>query len=316
MPDTIQYEVEELAELMKKDPHPIVAFYGGEPLLESDIVKDLLYALPAERFVIQTNGYFLRWLGDDVHELDSILLSIDGREQVTDTYRGSGCYRRVMKARDFLEECEYTGEIIARMTASKNTDIYEDVTHLLKHFPYVHWQLDAIWSTTWKFEEFLEWIEYSYKPGLIKLIELWINDAKQRTIHGIVPFLGIMSRILNDGYGLPCEAGCNSVTIATDGTILACPVAIDFAWNVLGDFNQFERVFIGEPCTGCEVYNICGGRCLFTHKERLWGTDGFNAICDVTKFLISELESQVARLSSINDLLHYPPYNNTTEIIP
>ena len=316
MPDTIQYDMKQLITLIRKDSYPIVAFYGGEPLLEDSMIKKLLHILPAKRFVIQTNGYFLKRLKDDVHMFDSILLSIDGREKVTDTYREFGCYHRVMEARDFLRESGYSGEVIARMTASKNTDIYEDVTHLLKHFPFVHWQLDAIWSTMWNLKEFQDWIVHSYKPGLDRLIEFWVKNAQQHKIYGIIPFLGIMSRMLNDGYNLPCEAGYNSISITTDGTVLACPIAVDFEWNVLGDLMRFNSVQIGEPCKSCDTYKICGGRCLFSYKEQLWGTNGFSTLCNVTKYLIKALERYAPLFNTFESKIHYPPYNNTTEIIP
>ena len=84
-----------------------------------------------------------------------------------------------MEALKFLKENEYEGEIIARMTVSYKTDIYEDVTHLLKFFPYVHWQLDVVWSNLWNWEKFRKWANESYKPGIKKLIEIWIKEIEK-----------------------------------------------------------------------------------------------------------------------------------------
>ncbi len=316
MPVNITYDLEELINFIGKDRQAIVAFYGGEPLLRADIVKTMLDTIPAKKFVLQTNGFFIERLGEYLHKLDTILLSIDGRKQVTDFYRCNGCYEKVMDALSFIEKNGYEGEIIARMAVSYRTDIYEDVTHLLKFFPYVHWQLDVVWSSLWNLDEFKKWVEISYKPGIKKLIELWGKNIERGNIIGIVPFLGIMKRILHGGNGLPCQAGKEAVAISTDGKIMACPIAPDFSWNILGSFKGFKRIEIGMPCRSCDVYEICGGRCLFAYKEKLWGEEGFEEICKVTKFLINELFKYKSVCEHMKEKFLYPPYNNTTEIIP
>ena len=137
MPEELQYSLDELADFIGKDKDAIVAFYGGEPLLKANLVKKMIDVLPAKKFVLQTNGYFIEKLGKYIHKLDTILLSIDGRKEITDFYRQKGCYDKVIKALNFLKESGYEGEIIARMAVSYKTDIYKDVMHLLKFFPYV-----------------------------------------------------------------------------------------------------------------------------------------------------------------------------------
>lgn len=316
MPEKIEYDIEELADFIGRDREAIVAFYGGEPLLETDKIKEMIDILSAKRFVIQTNGFFIEKMGNYIHKIDAFLLSIDGRKEVTDFYRGSGCYDKVMNSLHFLNKNGYKGEVIARMAVSFKTDIYEDVMHLLKFFPEVHWQLDVIWSNLWNLKEFRKWKETNYKPGIKKLIEWWIEGIKNGEIARIVPFMGIMTRILHGGGGLPCEAGFKSFTISTDGRIMACPIAPDFDWNILGNFKKFSKIFIGEDCRNCEVHSICGGRCLFFYKERLWGEEGFKEVCDATKFLINELEKYKKVCMPLKNKFNYPEYNNTTEIIP
>ncbi len=316
MPDKISYSVDELASFIEKDEEAIVAFYGGEPLLEVDKIKELMDVLPARKFVLQTNGFFIEKLGSYLHKFDTILLSIDGRKEITDFYRCPGCYERVMKALKYLLNNNFEGEIIARMAASYKTDIYEDVMHLLEQFSLVHWQLDVVWSSLWELKDFVKWAEESYKPGIKKLVKIWIESMNEGKILGIVPFLGIASRIFYGGNGLPCGAGKEAIAITTDGKILACPIAPDFQWNILGDFHGYRKIEIGEPCKSCSVYDICGGRCLFAYKEKLWGEEGFRKICEVTKFTINEIRKYADVLEKYKGGIKYPPYNNTTEIIP
>lgn len=320
MPKKISYPLKDLESLISKDDCAIVCFYGGEPLLELQSLKDMLHSLSAKHFVLQTNGLLLSQLGSDVHYIDSILLSIDGIKEVTDDYRQVGCYDSVMSSLSWLKTQHYKGEIIARMAVSKNTDIYRDVSHLLTSFPLVHWQLDAVWSPLWELEDFKSWSEHSYKPGLKRLV-LWFNEElrKDNTL-GIIPFRGIITRMLTAQENLsfpPCGAGSTAFAITTDGIIMGCPICPDFEWNNLGHLTkEYHSVHVQQPCTDCSAYRICGGRCLFSYKERLWGEEGFEYLCSLTKYLIGLLEENKDLYEQHINTIQYPPYNNSTEIIP
>jgi radical SAM protein with 4Fe4S-binding SPASM domain len=151
-------------------------------------------------------------------------------------------------------------------------------------------------------------------------VDRWVASIDQGSVLGIVPFLGIVKRLLWGGQGLPCGAGSEAVTVTTDGQIMACPVSSEFAWNEMGNFTDIKPVYVGEPCISCDIYHLCGGRCLFTYKERLWGTEGFEALCDLTHQLVDQLvaaqEVVKGALPELQAELFYPPFNNTTEIIP
>ena len=143
---------------------------------------------------------------------------------------------------------------------------------------------------------------------------------------GIVPFLGIMKTALfGEPRSPPCGAGTETFTILPDGRIIACPIAVDSAWARVGDLRRgiVRRVRIGYPCTSCELFRYCGGRCLYAYKERLWGEEGFESVCEVTRETIEavlELKEGVEHLIRAGVVdegdLYYPPYDNTTEIIP
>jgi len=317
MPEEITYSSDELQRFIADDDEAVVAFYGGEPLLNSEVIHEFVNKLNASHFVINTNGSFIERLDGIVHRFDSILLSIDGERKVTDYYRGPRCYDTVMHAVDFLKDQQFKGELIARMSISHHADIYRDVIHLLSIFPYVHWQLDMVWSALWELPDFTKWVHENYFPGIKRLVEIWVESMEQGEILGIVPFLGIVSRMLHGGSGLFCGSGTRSVTITTDGRILACPIAPEYQWNCMGDIKHgYKAVEIEQPCKSCADYQLCGGRCLFAHKERLWGEEGFIEMCEVTRFLIRELEKYQSVFKKHKDELYYPPFNNTTEIIP
>ncbi|MEM2850182.1 MAG: putative peptide-modifying radical SAM/SPASM domain-containing protein, partial [Candidatus Bathyarchaeia archaeon] len=75
--------------------------------------------------------------------------------------------------------------------------------------------------------------------------------------------------------------------------------------------------------TSCRIFQACGGRCLYTYIERLWGIDGFKDVCIATKHLVEKIlevkpfvEKLVANGVVDKNKLLYPAFNNTVEIIP
>jgi len=121
--------------------------------------------IDAKHFVIQTNGTLIDRLPRDYWlQMDAILLSRDGVEEVMDKHRGKGVYKRVVEAARRLKGMGYEGDLIARMTLTESSDVYRDVTHLLSSnlFDHMHWQLNAVWSPdmngfkSWLFDDYMQ----------------------------------------------------------------------------------------------------------------------------------------------------------------
>ena len=331
MPWKIQYRLEDLAKFLEEDNDLVIAFYGGEPLLNAKFIEEVMERIDAKRWVIQTNGLLIEKLDEKYwREFDAILLSIDGVKEVTDYYRGVGVYEKVLKAAKYLRSINAEADLTARMSVSEQTRLYRDVVHLLSLniFDHVHWQLDVIWSDRWI--DFDSWLVESYLPDLKKLVNLWIAKLRGGMVLGITPFLGIVKAMFFENLlAPPCGSGVEAFAISTDGTILACPIAVDVGWAKLGNIRNtnledLRRLFkIGEPCSSCNVFKYCGGRCLYTYYERLWGEEGFRKVCRATKHLISLIEELRDEIASLIDegrvdieKLNYPKFLNTVEIIP
>jgi putative peptide-modifying radical SAM enzyme len=281
------------------------------------------------KFIIQTNGILVRSLPDKYWKrMDAILLSIDGRRAITDGYRGRGTYGKVLLAANYVRSAGFKGDLIARMAVSEKMDIFKEVTHLenLKKFDHIHWQLDVGWSDSWV--DFDAWCNQCYKPGIEKLAEKWKAAIEDSQVLGYVPFLGILKRLRNGGPSPPCGSGSESIAIMPDGQIRACPISFDADWAKIGflgkdTLNTLKKVQIGAECRICDLFNGCGGRCLYFNKEHFWGPEGFTKVCELTKFTINVVKSLIKPASeavslgriSFNDL-DYPKYNNSTEIIP
>ncbi len=331
VPWRVEYDVGLLEDLIRDED--VIAFYGGEPLLNLEFIEKMMDLFQENRYVLQTNGVLLDKVEPKVLEkFDTILVSIDGGREITDGNRGVGVYDRVLKAAKILKAKGFRGDLVARMTVTRDSDIYRDVTHLLKLgiFDHVHWQLSMVWVDRGSWGDLWGWIDGSYKPGLKKLFDEWISALEMGEILGVAPFQGILKRILRGGPYPPCGAGEDSFTILTDGRVISCPIAVEECWarvGVLGEISRKElesmKNELDEPCRSCDLLEICGSRCLYTHRERLWGDEGVRAICECSRYVISLVQENLWRIEEaltgsgykLEDLV-YPRYNNTVEIIP
>ncbi|MCM1107104.1 MAG: thioether cross-link-forming SCIFF peptide maturase [Blautia sp.] len=122
-----------------------VDFFGGEPLMNFEVVKQLVaYGREQEklhdkhfRFTLTTNGVLL----DDAvmefanREMDNVVLSIDGRREVHDRMRpfrkGAGSYDMIVPKFQKLADSRKQERYYVRGTFTHyNTDFSEDVLHL------------------------------------------------------------------------------------------------------------------------------------------------------------------------------------------
>ncbi|MHA1214932.1 MAG: TIGR04084 family radical SAM/SPASM domain-containing protein [Candidatus Hodarchaeales archaeon] len=331
----VSYSDEELFSFLTNDPDPIIAFYGGEPVLNLKMMYNIMDRVSKAKFILQTNGTLLPNISRKyLEKLDTILVSIDGSEKITDFYRGEGTYQKIMTNTRYILENGFSGDLIARMTVSHKTDIYYEVNHLLSleypKFDHIHWQLDVIWSEKEKWNNFERWVQESYNFGITRLVQEWHKNILDSShVKGIVPFIGIMRSLLdNKPSMLRCGAGIDAFAVQTNGAIYACPVCPEFedfkVGNLLTSTPDTLRnsLNIISPCLECEDLPICGGRCLFANRHNFWGED-FNLVCKTVKHLINELRKikpSVDNLIKAGEISYkdfsYPSFNNTCEIIP
>ena len=112
LPPDLSYDLRDLSSFLSRDPDPVITFYGGEPLMRMDLVQTMMDDLRGVRFMIQTNGTLLHLLGPDyVNRMETILISVDGPEGVTDANRGDGTFGRVFKNIQGIVRDGFSGEL-------------------------------------------------------------------------------------------------------------------------------------------------------------------------------------------------------------
>ena len=122
-----------------------VDFFGGEPLMNWDVVKQLVaYARSVEkergknfRFTLTTNGVLI---DDDViefanKEMSNVVLSLDGRKEIHDAtrvdYAGHGSYDKIVpKFQKLVESRGGKGYYMRGTFTHQNPDFTKDVFHM------------------------------------------------------------------------------------------------------------------------------------------------------------------------------------------
>ncbi len=123
-----------------------VDFFGGEPLMNWQVIKDLVaYAREQEsihdknfRFTLTTNGVLI---DDDViefanKEMHNVVLSLDGRKEVHDRLRktanGRGSYDVIVpKFQEFVEKRGGKDYYLRGTYTNQNIDFTNDILHML-----------------------------------------------------------------------------------------------------------------------------------------------------------------------------------------
>ncbi len=123
-----------------------VDFFGGEPLMNFQVVKDLVkYARSIEkeagknfRFTLTTNGMLI---DDDViefanREMSNVVLSLDGRKEIHDKYRvdyvGNGSWERIVPKFQRLVKARDGKNYYMRGTFThENPDFLKDIQQML-----------------------------------------------------------------------------------------------------------------------------------------------------------------------------------------
>ena len=122
-----------------------VDFFGGEPLMNFDVVKQLVaYARSIEkeknknfRFTLTTNGVLI---DDDVidfanREMSNVVLSLDGRREIHDRYRvdyaGNGSFDKIVpKFQKLVEAREGKNYYVRGTFTHNNVDFTNDLFHM------------------------------------------------------------------------------------------------------------------------------------------------------------------------------------------
>nr|MBQ8253232.1 thioether cross-link-forming SCIFF peptide maturase [Lachnospiraceae bacterium] len=265
-----------------------VDFFGGEPLMNWQVVKDLVaYGRSLEeknnkkfRFTLTTNGVLLN---DEIlefanKEMGNIVLSIDGRKEIHDKMRphrgGQGSYDEIVPKFIKVAESRNQMDYYVRGTFTHhNLDFSKDVLHLAD-LGFKQISVEPVVAQ--------ETDDYAFKPEDIPILKKEYDDLAVEIIRRRKEGRGFnFFHFMIDLEGGPCVAkrlsGCGSGTeylaVTPWGDFYPCHQFVGQEEFLLGNVyegitkkavcEEFKQcnVYAKEACRDCFAKFYCSGGC-------------------------------------------------------
>lgn len=265
-----------------------VDFFGGEPLMNFEVVKELVtYGRSLEkennknfRFTLTTNGVLLnddniKYINENMH---NVVLSLDGRKEVNDQMRytisGGGSYDVIVpKLKKLVEEREGKSYYVRGTFTKNNLDFSKDVLHMAdlgfkstSVEPVVAAPGDPYALT----EEDLKIVNAEYDKLAEEIIRRNNTDKEFSFFHFAID-MGQGPCVIKRLSG--CGAGSEYLAITPEGDIFPCHQFVGNDHFKMGnvmagviDFNltsEFKNahVYNKEKCRSCWAKFYCSGGC-------------------------------------------------------
>ena len=288
-----------------------VDFFGGEPLMNFDVVKKLVeYARSIEkekgknfRFTLTTNGMLV---DDDVidfanKEMSNVVLSLDGRKEVHDRYRvdyqGRGSYDTIVpKFQKFVKARGGKNYYMRGTFTHANPDFLEDIKTML-NLGFTELSMEPVVAAEGDEAALTE----EDKPVVMKqyeeLAELMLKrdkDGKPFTFyHYMIDLAGgpcIYKRISG------CGSGTEYMAVTPWGDLYPCHQFVGDEKFKLGDIwhgvenkeiqNEFAscNVYARSECRDCWARLYCSGGCAANAYHATGSVKGvYKYGCDLFK---------------------------------
>lgn len=264
-----------------------IDFFGGEPLMNFDVVKEVVaYGRQLEKitnkhfyFTITTNGVLLdREKIDFINKhMDNVVLSVDGRKEIHDAVRhdaaGRGSYDRLVPlALELVGKRAGKSYFVRGTFTTRNKNFTEDVQHLadlgfeeISVEPVVgsggglHFQAADVPDILREYEtlarQYMKWLE---------------NGRKIRFYHFNIDIYNgpcLLKRVA------ACGAGGEYMSVAPAGELYPCHQFVGQKRFAIGDIfkgtdnaDMIEKfkannIFAKKPCRDCWAQLFCAGGC-------------------------------------------------------
>ncbi len=265
-----------------------VDFFGGEPLMNFDVVKETVkYGRERQKeynkrigFTITTNGTLLDKEAIDFfnENMDNVVVSIDGRKSVNDRMRkftdGKGTFDEILpKIKDFVNERGDKSYYIRGTFTANNLDFSEDVIFLADQ-GFKEISIEPVVAEENRGyalkEEHLPVIFAEYE----KLSEKYLQYQKEgkgfRYYHFLMDLDGgpcVYKRVSS------CGSGVEYFAVTPDGELYPCHQFVGKEEYLMGNIKdgvtnkalqqEFDKnnVYNKEKCTDCWAKFYCSGGC-------------------------------------------------------
>lgn len=288
-----------------------VDFFGGEPLMNWEVVKQLVsYGRSLEekhnkkfRFTLTTNGVLLN---DEVmdfvnKEMSNVVLSLDGRKEINDKMRpfrtGQGSYDLIVpKFKELAESRNQTNYYIRGTFTRENLDFSEDI----KHFADLGFKQMSIEPVVGPEEEPYSIREQDLPKIMEEYDKLALEYIKRHKEGNGFNFFHFMIDLTQGPCVVKRLSGCGSGTeylaVTPWGDLYPCHQFVgneDFLMgnvddgiirkDIVGEFKECN-VYAKEKCKDCFAKFYCSGGCA-ANSYNFHGTinDAYDIGCEMQR---------------------------------
>lgn len=275
-----------------------IDFFGGEPLMNWDVVKEVVaYGRKLEKeynktfyFTMTTNGTLLNEERIDFinKEMDNVVISLDGRKEIHDTIRydrgGQGTYDKIVPlAQKLINKRKDKSYFIRGTYTSKNKDFHHDILHLA-NLGFKEISIEPIVGNDTKLhitQEDLPELLQEYENFALEYLKLQQTDPECfRFYHFNLNLYNgpcIYKRIA------ACGAGGEYLAVSPDGELYPCHQFVGQKEFLLGHLNTGivnkhlaqtftnNTILTKEACKNCWAKLFCSGGChansWYTHQS-------------------------------------------------
>jgi len=324
--------------------HLSLAWYGGEPLLAFDVIRDITERIKSlspdfEGAILVTNGYLLdKSKCDLLNELKihSIQITLDGPEEIHNKRRflagGRPTFQRILANLDYLMNSKYEGSCHIRVDIDK---------HNIEVFPELH----ALLTERYKGKKLTVYaarvqtnLGHSYDHSCCFKVQEWADFTfNMHRRYGLIPTDNFYP---SGNIDSSCVASThNKFVIGPEGELYKCWSDVGKPAMVIGNIYEDEPVtnsalraqytigidpYCDPDCLACSVLPICGGGCANMRlRAKQFGEEGCEFCSPYKENLTNYLEEYIdtflskeiciALLSSIREI---PANNGYRDISP
>lgn len=265
-----------------------IDFFGGEPLMNFEVVKEITEYAKTEgekhgknfRFTVTTNGILLdedkkKYINEN---MSNVVLSIDGTKETNDRVRyrvdGSGSYDTIVpKFQDLAESRNQDRYYVRGTFTAYNTDFVKDVIHLAD-LGFKQTSVEPVVAPETEDyalrEEHIPIVLKEYE----KLAEEYVKRYKEGRGFNFFHFMIDLDQgpcVVKRLSG--CGAGHEYLAVAPNGDIYPCHQFVGNTDFLMGNVNEgsinediksyFEKsnIYTKEKCRNCFAKFYCSGGC-------------------------------------------------------
>ena len=287
---SVNFAIERINQENHKNRRIKINFLGGEPLLDFDKVKKIVYYCETNSeknnidflYTITTNGTIFdsSIISFLISYNFSLKICLDGDEKINNLSRkmvnGTGSYKYVIRNLDFIKYFELKTRRAVQVSAviTKNNYTYhlEIIKHFHENLGFLDIDAGINTDTKWNKEE-LERLFGIYRKVLDYYITCYHNNNyfMWRYIENALDSYKDTSKRIYS-----CGAGIISFYINVKGEMFLCPSLLDQQYslgNVFGGFSEFGVLLRGElkdikyidnpKCLSCKEYENCKSKGCF-----------------------------------------------------